>query len=175
MPDIVLLRVRPEATHRHVLQHPLTVRMGRGSSRDSIHGKFLSVEGTPPSAGDAAPPKASQILLYVTPSDPPAERVRAMVESRWKRVPDRGTNPPFPPGSSNAGFRHEPTFARLGGGKIGFQRASAHSLSVEGRNPGHPLAAFHCPQRAASSCERTGRLASPDSRQWIHALGGNAA
>jgi hypothetical protein len=79
MPDIVLLRVRPEAAHRDVLQHPLTQRMGRGNSRDSIHGKFLSVERTPQSQGNAAQPIALQILRYVTPSDPPAQRVRALV------------------------------------------------------------------------------------------------
>jgi hypothetical protein len=31
------------------------------------------------SSGNISPPKAFQILRYVTPSDPPAERVRALV------------------------------------------------------------------------------------------------
>ncbi|MEJ6011463.1 IS66 family transposase zinc-finger binding domain-containing protein [Novosphingobium aquae] len=42
-------------------------------------GKFFSVEGTPPSQDNAAPPKASRIQHYVTPSTPPAQRVSALV------------------------------------------------------------------------------------------------
>jgi hypothetical protein len=34
------------------------------------------------SSGNISPPKAFQILRYITPSDSPAERVRALVGSR---------------------------------------------------------------------------------------------
>jgi hypothetical protein len=55
--------------------------------------KFLSVEGTSPSQADIASPKALPILRYATPSDPPAERVRALVEScrrETRRAADTG-------------------------------------------------------------------------------------
>jgi len=40
-----------------------------------------------------SPPKAFQILRYVTPSDPPAEWVRALVANR--QAPIRRHDPPF--------------------------------------------------------------------------------
>src|ERR1700741_5587619 len=44
--NVVLLRMLPKATHLHVLQHALTERSVRGGGSNSIHGEFLSVEGT---------------------------------------------------------------------------------------------------------------------------------
>ncbi|KAH2772635.1 hypothetical protein KXV54_009386, partial [Aspergillus fumigatus] len=61
MANVILLRMLPKATHLHVLQHALAERSVWGGGSDSIH--------------------AFQILRYVTPSDPPAERVRALGDS----------------------------------------------------------------------------------------------
>jgi hypothetical protein len=58
MLDVIMLCMRAEPPHHHVVLHPLTKRVD-GCLRDSrLHGKFLLVEGTPWSNGDSAPPKA---------------------------------------------------------------------------------------------------------------------
>ncbi|KAH2812891.1 hypothetical protein KXV85_005032, partial [Aspergillus fumigatus] len=46
MANVILLRMLPKATHLHVLQHALAERSVWGGGSDSIHGEFLSVEGT---------------------------------------------------------------------------------------------------------------------------------
>jgi len=47
VPDVVVLRVRSQAPHHHVMLHALTERADRCAGRDGIHGRFLFVEGTP--------------------------------------------------------------------------------------------------------------------------------
>jgi hypothetical protein len=58
MADIVLLRVRAESAHHHVVLHPLAQWVDRSGCCNHIHGKFLLVEGTTWSNSDSAPPKA---------------------------------------------------------------------------------------------------------------------
>ena len=58
MADIVMLRVRAEPPHHHIVLHPLTQWVNPNGCRNHIHGKFLLVKGTPRSNGDSAPPKA---------------------------------------------------------------------------------------------------------------------
>ena len=52
-----MLRMRAKTPHHHVVLHRLAQRVNRGGCRNHIHGKFLLVEGTPPSSGDSALPK----------------------------------------------------------------------------------------------------------------------
>ena len=59
--------------------HCLKKRSCRGSGSDRIHDRFLFAEGTRRLLSGTAPLKAPQIPRYLTPSDPPAERVRALV------------------------------------------------------------------------------------------------
>ena len=59
MADVVLLRVRTQTPHHHVMLHALPQRVDRSGCRDGIHDKFLSLKGTPCSEREAAPPKSN--------------------------------------------------------------------------------------------------------------------
>src|SRR5258706_1209876 len=49
-----------QTPHQHVVLHPLAERADRCAGRDGSHGEFLSLKGTPWSAGDLSPLKAQE-------------------------------------------------------------------------------------------------------------------
>ena len=77
MTNVVLLRMRSQAPHQHVLLHALAKRRDRSIGRQGSHGKFLSLKGTPWSDRGLYPLKAYEYRAISEPGDPPAKRVRA--------------------------------------------------------------------------------------------------
>ena len=63
--DVVLLGMRSQTPHQHVVLHTLAQRADRYVGRQGSHGKFLSLKGTPCSAADLAALKAYE---YCAPS-----------------------------------------------------------------------------------------------------------
>src|SRR5690606_11823831 len=76
VPDIVLLGMRAQAAHQHILLHELTKRRGGGVNRLGSHGEFLSLKETPSSDQVRLDPKP---IMKPRPrrTHPPAKRVRA--------------------------------------------------------------------------------------------------
>src|SRR5262245_17168641 len=59
MTNVILLRMRPQAPHQHVVLHALPQRRDRSVGRQGSHGEFLSLKGTPWSDRSLYPLKAN--------------------------------------------------------------------------------------------------------------------
>ena len=77
MTNVVLLRMRSQAAHQHVLLHALAKRRDRCIGRQGSHGEFLSLKGTPWSDRSLYPLKANDYRAISERGAPPAKRVRA--------------------------------------------------------------------------------------------------
>jgi hypothetical protein len=75
--NVILLRMRFQAPHQHVLLHALAKRRDRSVGRQGSHGKFLSLKGTSWSDRNLYLPRASECHAMSEPGDPPAKQVRA--------------------------------------------------------------------------------------------------
>ncbi|ESY64789.1 hypothetical protein X743_30580 [Mesorhizobium sp. LNHC252B00] len=78
MTNVVLLRMRSQTPHQHVLLlHALAKRRGRSIGRQGSHGQFLSLKGTPWSDRGLYLLKTNACRTISERGAPPAKRVRA--------------------------------------------------------------------------------------------------
>lgn len=66
MTNVVLLRMRFQASYQYVLLHALAKRRDRSIGRQGSHGKFLSLKGTPWSDRTLYLPRAENNHAYLT-------------------------------------------------------------------------------------------------------------